>query len=78
MAQDRCLVAEMVQQPILRRCRVPEQILAVKGLEADPGELAAALSGVDLLTGELLELFRCHYDRAAIPVGGQQIPNAII
>jgi len=51
--------------------------LGVQGFEGILRELAAALSRVNDLTRELLELFHSHHDGPAVPVCGQKVTRAI-
>ena len=61
----------------LRRRETPEQILCVQRLKARFGDLAAALSGVDLLPRQLVKPLNRQDDLLAVPVGRQQVARVV-
>ena len=70
-------LAKLTQGLPLRRGTPPEQILGIQGLKARFGELAAALSGVDLHACQLVEPLNRQDYRLAVPVGRQQAAGVV-
>lgn len=61
----------------LRRRETPKQILGIQRLKARFGDLAAALSGVDLLPRQLVKPLNRQDDRLAVPVDSQQVARVV-
>ena len=60
-----------------RRREVPKQILCVQSLKACFGDLAAALSGVNLYSRQLVEPLDWQDHRLAVPVCRQQVAEVV-
>ena len=77
LTYSRCALAKERERVCLRRWYCPKQILGVQRFEGVLREPAAALSGVDGLACELLELFYGHHDGPSVPIRSLQIAGAV-